>query len=128
MVTTGYNQLLPEVSGLLQVPPRSLTKQTFDGVAEGLGGAIGSVHFSLVVPTYNESRNIERIVALLSQQLDAVLPQNYEIIVVDDDSSDGTWRIAQALHLSLSLFACDASSERTGTVDGSDSRLAGVTG
>ncbi|WP_219904633.1 glycosyltransferase [Stenomitos frigidus] len=97
MVTTGYNQLLPELSGLLQVPRRSLSAQPFDGIAEGQAVAIGAVRFSLVVPTYNESHNIERIVALLSQQLDAVLPHDYEIIVVDDDSPDGTWRIAQAL-------------------------------
>ena len=103
MVTTGYNQLLPEISGLLQVPPRALTKQTFDGVSEGLASSIEAVHFSLVVPTYNESHNIERIVALLSQQLDAVLPQDYEIIVVDDDSPDGTWHIAQAL---ISRYPC----------------------
>ncbi len=98
MVTTGYNQLLPEFSGLLQVPPRSLSLvQAFDGTPEEQAGSIVAVRFSLVVPTYNESRNIERIVALLSQQLDAVLPHNYEIIVVDDDSPDGTWQLAQAL-------------------------------
>ena len=97
MVTTGYNQLLPEVSGLLQVPQRSLSKQIFDGTPEALARSIRSVRFSLVVPTYNESRNIERIVALLSQQLDAVLLHDYEIIVVDDNSPDGTWEIAQAL-------------------------------
>jgi dolichol-phosphate mannosyltransferase len=97
MVTTGYNQLLPEVSGLLQVPQRSRTKLSFGGTSEALASSPGSVCFSLVVPTYNESRNIERIVTLLSQKLDALLPHNYEIIVVDDNSPDGTWEIAQAL-------------------------------
>lgn len=95
MVTTGYNQLLPELTGLLQVPPRSA--QAFNDTPEALAGAIKTVRFSLVVPTYNESHNIERIVALLSQQLDAVLPDDYEIVVVDDNSPDGTWQIAQSL-------------------------------
>ena len=94
MLTTNDYQLLPEVTGALQVP--TLAKPPL-GSAEKTAGAIAPVHFSLVVPTYNESRNIERIVALLSQRLDAVLPDRYEIIVVDDDSPDGTWQLAQAL-------------------------------
>ncbi|HEY9882186.1 MAG TPA: hypothetical protein V6C98_01120, partial [Thermosynechococcaceae cyanobacterium] len=77
MLTTNDYQLLPEVTGALQVP--TLAKPPL-GSAEKTAGAIAPVHFSLVVPTYNESRNIERIVALLSQRLDAVLPDRYEII------------------------------------------------
>lgn len=95
MVTTSYNQLLPELSGVLQVPQRSLRPP--DNAPEARAGAIAAVRLSLIVPTYNESRNIERIVSLLSQQLDAVLPDRYEIIVVDDDSPDGTWEMAQTL-------------------------------
>jgi dolichol-phosphate mannosyltransferase len=64
------------------------------------------VRFSLVVPTFNEGRNIEKIVRLLSRLLDEALPQAYELIVVDDNSPDETWAIAQALmpefpHLSV---------------------------
>ncbi|MBW4474120.1 MAG: glycosyltransferase [Stenomitos rutilans HA7619-LM2] len=98
MVTTGYTQLLPELSGLLQVPSQAtIARQALNKPPEAVAGAIAPVRFSLVVPTYNESRNIERIVALLSDQLDAVLPHRYEIIVVDDDSPDDTWQIAERL-------------------------------
>jgi dolichol-phosphate mannosyltransferase len=57
----------------------------------------GSKQFSLVIPTYNEGRNIAALVQHLSQLLDQVLPNCYELIVVDDDSPDRTWEIAQTL-------------------------------
>lgn len=48
---------------------------------------------SVVIPTYNEAANI----APLLQALDAALPGiDLEYVVVDDDSSDGTARLAQA--------------------------------
>nr|WP_290227417.1 glycosyltransferase [Trichocoleus desertorum] len=55
------------------------------------------VYLSLVIPTFNESENIEAMIELLSRLLDQVLPGNYELIVVDDDSPDYTWKIAQEL-------------------------------
>ena len=53
--------------------------------------------FSLVIPTYNEGKNIQKIVHLISQLLDGVIPEAYELIVVDDNSPDGTWKLAAAL-------------------------------
>ena len=55
------------------------------------------IHLSLIVPTYNESGNIEKIICILSRILDEALPNNYELIIVDDDSPDRTWEIAQSL-------------------------------
>jgi dolichol-phosphate mannosyltransferase len=52
---------------------------------------------SLVIPTYNEGKNIPKIVHLLSQLLDEAIPEAYELIVVDDNSPDRTWEIAAAL-------------------------------
>jgi dolichol-phosphate mannosyltransferase len=54
-------------------------------------------YLSLVIPTYNEGHNIDRLLAHLSQLLDPLLPQDYELIVVDDDSPDRTWQIAEGL-------------------------------
>lgn len=49
---------------------------------------------SLILPTYNEAANI----AALIDHIDGVLQSvPYEIIVVDDDSPDGTWRVAEGL-------------------------------
>ncbi|NEO79845.1 glycosyltransferase [Moorena sp. SIO4G3] len=52
---------------------------------------------SLVIPTYNESKNIEKLIKVLSSLLTPVLQSNYELIVVDDDSPDRTWEVAQSL-------------------------------
>lgn len=62
-------------------------------------GAANRVALSVVVPTFNESGNIEAIVTALSTVLDARLPGDYELIVVDDDSPDRTWEDAITLSL-----------------------------
>lgn len=56
-----------------------------------------SVYFSLVIPTYNEAANIRKIVEILSRLLDEALYRDYELIVVDDNSPDGTWEVAHSL-------------------------------
>ena len=49
---------------------------------------------SVIVPTYNESQNLTALAARIHQALDGL---DYEIVVVDDDSPDGTAQIAQTL-------------------------------
>ncbi len=56
-----------------------------------------AVTLSLVLPTFNERDNVEAVVAQVRSVLDARLPAAYELIVVDDDSPDRTWEVAQAL-------------------------------
>jgi len=46
---------------------------------------------SVVVPTYNEAENVPILVELLQDEL---ADFDYEVIIVDDDSPDETWRIA----------------------------------
>jgi dolichol-phosphate mannosyltransferase len=92
MVTTPAKTLLPVPSGALRIP--SLPQ--LQGVA-GEDGSIETaqaVRFSLIVPTFNEGKNVERIVTLLSGLLDEALPGDYELIIVDDDSPDRTWEVA----------------------------------
>jgi dolichol-phosphate mannosyltransferase len=50
--------------------------------------------FSLVIPTYNEGRNIVAMLERLVPLLDGAYADRYEIIVVDDDSPDRTWELA----------------------------------
>ncbi len=52
----------------------------------------------MIVPTYNESENLARLVGRLRQ-----LPGDIHILIVDDASPDGTGAIADA------IAACDAS-------------------
>ena len=49
---------------------------------------------SLILPTFNESGNISEIVRILSDLLDPAWAGRYELIVVDDNSPDRTWKIA----------------------------------
>src|SRR5438552_1927068 len=46
----------------------------------------------VVVPTYNEIQNLERITGLILDQ-----PGGFHILVVDDNSPDGTGRLADEL-------------------------------
>jgi hypothetical protein len=54
------------------------------------------VDVSLVLPTYNEGKNIAAVIAQLVPVLDSVPNLQYEIIVVDDDSPDRTWKSRSA--------------------------------
>ena len=52
---------------------------------------------SLIIPTYKESGNVAQLITQLTQLLDNFIPEKYELILVDDDSPDLTWQVAQAL-------------------------------
>lgn len=56
-----------------------------------------ALRFSLVIPTYNERNNIARMVGQLTALLDQAWINQYELIVVDDDSPDRTWELAESL-------------------------------
>jgi dolichol-phosphate mannosyltransferase len=60
-------------------------------VAPGYGGAVAETW--LVLPTFNEVENVERVVGAA---LDALGPRGH-VLVVDDNSPDGTGRVADAL-------------------------------
>ena len=50
------------------------------------------LHITVVIPTYNEAENLPKLVSALFS-----LPLDLHILVVDDDSPDGTGRIAEEL-------------------------------
>jgi len=49
---------------------------------------------SIVVPTFNESRNLRRLVDQLDRAMGTI---PWEVVFVDDDSPDGTWKVAKDL-------------------------------
>jgi len=51
----------------------------------------------LIIPTYNEASNLERIVRASLPELERAAPGIHRILVVDDNSPDGTGAIADAL-------------------------------
>jgi dolichol-phosphate mannosyltransferase len=63
-------------------------------VAFEAGAATPNPTLSVVVPTYRESANVLVLYERMKRTLDS-LP--WEMIVVDDDSPDGTWEIAFSL-------------------------------
>ena len=51
---------------------------------------------SVIIPTFNERANLPLLVERITQAFDG-LAGTYELIVVDDDSPDGTWAVAESL-------------------------------
>jgi dolichol-phosphate mannosyltransferase len=51
----------------------------------------------VVIPTYDEAENIERVVGLAQASLREAAPEGFRILVVDDRSPDGTGEIADRL-------------------------------
>jgi dolichol-phosphate mannosyltransferase len=86
---------LHTINALLTVPTGPL--QVSDVPPNSEGANHEDIYFSLIIPTYKERDNIERVVKILSQTLDEFIPGDYELIVVDDDSPDMTWEVAQSL-------------------------------
>jgi len=58
-------------------------------------GNIENLKISVVLPTYNESENVQEVTNRISQTLGNNL---YEIIIVDDNSPDGTWKLVQEMN------------------------------
>jgi dolichol-phosphate mannosyltransferase len=79
--------LLPNPIGALVIPDLPERRSGID-----------PCDFSLVIPTYNEGRNIAAMLERLIPLLDgSAYADRYEIIVVDDDSPDRTWDLALAV-------------------------------
>ena len=62
-----------------------------------LGSAAMSAAVWLVIPTFNEAENLERIVGASAVELERAAPADHRILIVDDNSPDGTGAIADAL-------------------------------
>jgi dolichol-phosphate mannosyltransferase len=67
------------------------------GALQIVGRSRDEILLSLILPTYQEGQNIAPMVEQLTSKLDTIIPNSYELIVVDDNSPDGTWSIALEL-------------------------------
>jgi dolichol-phosphate mannosyltransferase len=68
----------------------------------------------LILPTFDEAENIEAIVRAADAVLAAASPDGHRILVVDDDSPDGTGRIADRLATELASVEVLHRAERQG--------------
>ena len=55
----------------------------------------------VVIPTYNEAANVEGIVRATVAELERLVPDAHRVLVVDDNSPDGTGQLADRLAESL---------------------------
>jgi dolichol-phosphate mannosyltransferase len=51
----------------------------------------------VVIPTYNEAMNVEAIIRAAGAELERLVPGEHRILIVDDNSPDGTGRLADEL-------------------------------
>jgi dolichol-phosphate mannosyltransferase len=87
MNTNSSNSLLSVPCGALRISELTPDPKNENNI----------ILLSVVIPTYKERDNIENVVNILSGLLDQTIPGNYELIVVDDDSPDRTWEVAENL-------------------------------
>ena len=59
-------------------------------------GVTSTIELSLILPTFNESKNIRSSVYTTANILRGITGLSFELIVVDDNSPDETWRLALA--------------------------------
>ena len=52
---------------------------------------------SLILPTFNEKENLEIIIPEIVDLFENIIETNYEILVVDDSSNDGTDKLVNEL-------------------------------
>ena len=64
---------------------------------------VSAAKLSVIVPTYNEYRNLEELVRRLDLALAGIL---WEVIIVDDDSPDGTAQLAKSMSAQDGRIRC----------------------
>jgi dolichol-phosphate mannosyltransferase len=68
----------------------------------------------VVIPTYNEAMNIEGIVRSASAELERLVPGEHRIVIVDDNSPDGTGQLADELAAQMGSVDVLHRPEKTG--------------
>jgi dolichol-phosphate mannosyltransferase len=72
-----------------------LTEANLAHVSQNAVSSRNNPELSVIVPTYNESENIVELVDRIEKLIDFT---SFELVIVDDNSPDGTAKIAEALN------------------------------
>jgi len=81
-------------NSLVTTPVGSLIVNSLDS---DLSISDRQIYLSLIIPTFNESANLTKLIHILVELFDREIRDRYELIVVDDNSPDQTWKYAQEL-------------------------------
>ncbi|MEM6518527.1 MAG: glycosyltransferase [Cyanobacteria bacterium P01_C01_bin.70] len=87
--------LIKQPTGKLVVP--STVIEVVSAGASSRTKLTGRLLCSLIIPTFNEAENLETLIQQLTITLNSAIPNQYELIVIDDDSGDQTWQVGLAL-------------------------------
>jgi dolichol-phosphate mannosyltransferase len=68
----------------------------------------------VVIPTYNEAENVDAILRAATAELERLVPGDFRVLVVDDNSPDGTGSIADALARELGTVEVLHRRQKTG--------------
>jgi dolichol-phosphate mannosyltransferase len=68
----------------------------------------------VVIPTYNEADNVERIVRATDAELERLRPGDHQVLVVDDNSPDGTGAIVDRIAAELDSVSVLHRTEKNG--------------
>src|SRR5437588_6280586 len=68
----------------------------------------------VVIPTYNEAENIEAILRATTAELERAAPDQHTVLVVDDNSPDGTGQLADAVARELGTVEVLHRASKTG--------------
>jgi len=52
---------------------------------------------AIIIPTYNEAKNIKKVIDLIYEKTKALKSYGIYVIVVDDNSPDNTWQIVKSI-------------------------------
>ena len=75
-----------------------------DGVRDAAKSS-ATPEYSILLPTYNERENLPIITWLIFDELERAKVSAFELIIIDDNSPDGTQAIAKRLKLFSGLIA-----------------------
>jgi dolichol-phosphate mannosyltransferase len=73
-----------------------------------------SARIWLIIPTYNEAENVGPIVQAVAEEMTKVAPGEYRILIVDDNSPDGTGALAEKLTQELTTVEVMHRAEKDG--------------